>query len=323
MNRKQLVAILLTPKGRTAVDHFVDAVLTNRPQTRHGMRYSTTSCRGWQLAYGILSHLPYSPSLLLDYVSGRPEYYEMVEHAKRALAVFYSNPRHPLYKMIVGGEARICSLPNEEKEEICMVPTPASFADSVTPGNYYFCMYKGENIDHFFLLIVTDPHSWYISSSYGTDWVCIPEYTHPIRPSVFRSFLQAMESPSDHTDEIRNFYETYFLRIGSSLPLYYSEEYVEGNKSLKGKKVQEGERKELEELFADGGRSLRVGHISGMDDFLGSVVSSGGGGRGPRGMGRRRRTKRGSRKVGRVGSVRSMGRVGIMRGTTKRNRGRR
>ena len=278
------LSMLFTEEGQRAIDLF-SAHLKKRQcvRTRHMLRSETVGCRWWQMVYAILMVVPYpAPSLLLrawrEGVSD-PQYIQLIEVVKGAIDVIQSSPRSSLHRMLYGGEVLRCAGADEEKgiSLPCMRDMDRSFIDTAEDGRYYACLYHSTAdqglIDHYFVLIRHEGR-WYVSSSYGSEWVHVPLRTQEIPMEDLRAMVGAMEEGvgvGNHRRMLEGMFRRYFLDGG--LRKLYSEEQYEGDPRLRGKVIPQamGIQRELNTVLT-AERSLRIGFIEHMEENMRDVV---------------------------------------------------
>jgi len=285
------LSMLFTEEGQRAIDLF-SAHLKKRQcvRTRHMLRSETVGCRWWQMVYAILMVVPYpAPSLLLrawrEGVSD-PQYIQLIEVVKGAIDMIQSSPRSSLHRMLYGGEVLRCAGAGAEEEEEkgislpCMRDMDRSFIDTAEDGRYYACLYHSTAdqadqglIDHYFVLIRHEGR-WYVSSSYGSEWVHVPLRTQEIPMEDLRAMVGAMEEGvgvGNHRRMLEGMFRRYFLDGG--LRKLYSEEQYEGDPRLRGKVIPQamGIQRELNTVLT-AERSLRIGFIEHMEENMRDVV---------------------------------------------------
>jgi hypothetical protein len=115
--------------------------------------------------------------------------------------------------------------------------------------NFCLCVYNPSNmiIFHYFTIIYKHP-KFYITSSYGSDYVCVPQHTQELNLEEFEQFCLGIID----NNEIRiNFFEKYFL-FGNLKKRYNNNTIENLNPRLKSKwiKKRQGVIKELENIFS-------------------------------------------------------------------------
>ena len=81
---------------------------------------------------------------------------------------------------------------------------------------------KHGTIIHYFSVFIHQAH-FYITSSYGSSFVCIPPYTTPVNPELFDNFCKFIRKPVkertlDETSFIETFVKEHFLQNGIDIP---------------------------------------------------------------------------------------------------------
>lgn len=278
-----LVPFLLTKEGRRAVEVFTRNVTPQcRTVTRGSVHQATVGCRWWQIVYAILVSLPYPLSTLLVWSKGVNKssewktYQEMMEVTRTVIQQLETYRWSSLYSILYRN--RVVECPDEvPPEEPCLRRMNASFVDSAPDGRYYTCLYTGDTIGHYFVIERQYP-SWYLSSSYGSEWVRVPVQTQEVPEDELREWLTVMDHMGEESDKkgeseedqriLEQFYIRYFLKGG--LPMRYSENAA--NK-LQGRPIplEVGIAKELE-IALHG--PLRIGYIESMEEYILSIVKN-------------------------------------------------
>jgi len=186
----------------------------NGVQTRNNIRLSTKACRLWQLQYCIFTILyNKKPSLIKEssYLHNLCNSYKYI----------FSNVESPLYDFITQN-----NLP--KKNVICYmdVQGAAYFKKHIeTNANTYLCIYginkEGNIIDrncinHYFT-IVNNGNGYYITSSYGSDFVSMPySITKIDKISDFYDFCECLNKFDTESNDsckklVKYFMLKYFL----------------------------------------------------------------------------------------------------------------
>lgn len=331
--------LLLTEEGQRAVALFSSQLQKRRfIGTRNKLKRATVGCRWWQLIYAAVIVSPFSPSLLLRPLAhgevDDPEYQRMVKTIRDTIQYISSYKQSALYRIIYGNEVIKCPIRETAQErelrlqynqpEIpCIMTMDESFVDTAEDGRYYVCIYtEGDRTDiaHYFVLIRRGGVNgeWYISSSYGSEWVEIPALTQSASEQDIRHMLVSMNHMDEerHKERLRRVFQRYFLQPEASLRIRYSDTQYENNPKRKGQFIPRGlgVTSELDTVLNSNSR-LQMGYIQHMEENVAHEIQSMlGGGRGGRGRGGRGRGGRGSR--GRIQGLKS-GR----RHLTRRSRG--
>jgi hypothetical protein len=264
---KELIRVLQS-KEKREIEFFTSQLVTRSgPITRSMVDRSTVGCRWWQLVYAILVTLPYERAAL--------QTPSTVSKVTQVLDRIRENKYHPYYQLFYNNHVVECS---ETKDTIpCVNPIHPGFTGQTDGGNFYGVIYADRDngsstILHYFVLHGHRERGrtrWWISSSYGSEYVRIPVQTKEVSADQLETFLDAITDPQANRDLLGEFFTAYFLQGG--LPLRFSEENVEANSSLKGKYIPSeiGIKKEIAATL--NGRtisSLHVGVIHGLEDYI-------------------------------------------------------
>jgi hypothetical protein len=133
---------------------------------------------------------------------------------------------------------------------------------------YYMCIYNSAieigSILHFFTIIrVKD--KYYLNSSYGSDYVCVPQYTQLLVLEEFNNFCIDLPGKSPN---LINFYTKYFLKY--NLQKRYNNNTIEDlDPSLKSKWISplDGISKETK-LLVESDNVFSVGLINNYEELI-------------------------------------------------------
>jgi hypothetical protein len=301
---KDLIRILQS-KEKREIEFFTSQLVTRSgPITRSMVDRSTVGCRWWQLVYAILVTLPYDLSTL--------RHLSTVSKVTRVLDNIRQNKYHPYYQLFYNNQVIECSESNDTIP--CVDPIDSAFFRKTDEGNFYGVIYAdredgSSTILHYFVLHAHKENSklrWWISSSYGSEYVRIPVQTKEVSIEQLETFVEAITDPDSNREILSEFFTDYFLQGG--LPLRFSEENVEANSSLRGKYIPSeiGIKKEIAATL-DGRTisSLNVGVIRGLEDYVEGLLeednSMNGGNRPSRLTRRARKGRRTMKRVRRMG----------------------
>ena len=137
--------------------------------------------------------------------------------------------------------------------------------------NYYMCIYNPKgHIIHFFT-IIRFKDIFYLNSSYGSDVICVPQYTQLLVLEEFNNFC--IELPIKSPNFI-NFYTKYFLKY--NLPKRYNNNTIEDiDPSLKSKWISstEGITKEIS-ILVESENVYYVGLINNYDEYIEEFIKN-------------------------------------------------
>lgn len=287
------IELLSTPNGRFNVNRIYHEVFRtlfgrNSIATRRGLQLATTGCRFWQLFYAMLWHFIQQKKEILAWLdrphrlshsssSNEDRNESILSMLETGIHRVYQDSSSVFHKLVYGNKGKICS-DSSPPSDVCVHPYQPGLSLS-QDGNYYLCIYIDRpdgtiDISHYFTVIHVGTE-YYLTSSYGSDYVRVP---YRIQPLPIEDLNQLQDSLSHlanplHKEKIVEFYMTYFLQ--GNLPPFYSEENVEGNPALKGKRVLNGQSREIKEVFngkEEG--TIHVGILSGYESEIEKIMNS-------------------------------------------------
>jgi hypothetical protein len=268
-------------------------------KTRAQTAVSTSSCRMWQLILCILDQLQRKGYYgVKELIAGQEsaenmEYYNMVYNVSLVLHNISMNPT--LNDLIYSNDTFNNEIKEYDPETIPLIN-----------GHNYMCIYiEGvrNSILHYFTIIQKTDGKQYLNSSYGSDYVCVPQYTTELGVDELNRFISALNNPNTDEDYIGEFYQKFFL--AGNIGVYYSKDDYENNPSLRFAKIapDEGNLREIEVVTKNFYRSsIRCGIIPNYGELVGSVIDSvlySGGRR--KAHGKRKTNKHGKRKTNKHG----------------------
>lgn len=187
----------------------------------------------------------------------------------------------PDYKIIIENEI----YPNYINNQILPVENYNTFNNYIQTKyplkniytNVCLCIYKFFEskyyIIHYFTLIIANNKgklSFYINSAYGSDNVCIPQYTTPIDANELSLFLNVFNNIDSNRNEFNNLFAKYFGKGG--LPQVYSQDQIDENKKLKFSTIspQQGLQEEINSFSSN----VKIGIINNYDDYIINIMKS-------------------------------------------------
>jgi len=313
-------------------ENYQTMVSTRRQTTK-----ATSSCRLWQLVLCILNELEKRNkdvvSTIVNYSKNPQEYFvkyeEITELVRKIMRSILNsdpvtNPNHELYNMIV--------MNNTESEHLVELDlTYESIRRSLRMGINYLCIYI-EKVDgddmtnfsilHYFSIIKVGANLYDLNSSYGSDYVCVPQYTTKLNLTDFVRFVNALNNPYDD-DFFRSFFVKYFLKYNTAVR--YSEDDIDANEELKTKWItpDEGSDMEISRVFVENRYryNMKCGIIPQYDALVDMAISyfnhyqqS------SSQLGGKRRYYKKTIRRGRINKVKHINRTKRVRKTTKRRR---
>lgn len=248
-------------------------------RTRYKTRRAGSSCRVWQLIFCVLDNLQnrgYGINEMIEcYVGGYfsegnddfvNKYYYIVE----LLGYIYNYAsEHEILNQVVYLNQPLPDVVLEFNGDIKSLPL----------GNNYMCIYtKGlaNSINHYFNIIKVSNDEYYLNSSYGSDWVCVPPYTTRITPFEFSEFLAALNVNNDENNIIiTNFYNKFFLT--GNLGRYVDEDTVEAYPERWSETIQsdQGNMGQIQEIIESPNRiNYAIGVIPNYCDYVGELITN-------------------------------------------------
>jgi hypothetical protein len=187
----------------------------------------------------------------------------------------------PDYKIIIGNEI----YPNYINNQILPVENYnifKSYLQTKNPLNNMYtnvcmCIYKFFEskyyIIHYFTLIIANNNgnlSFYINSAYGSDNVCIPQYTTPIDANELNLFFNVFNNIDSNRTDFNNLFAKYFGKGG--LPQVYSQDQIDENKKLKFSTIppQQGLQEEMNSFSSN----VKIGIITNYDDYIINIMKA-------------------------------------------------
>ncbi len=270
-------------------------------KTRSQVQAATSSCRMWQLILAILDNLESNGHGIKELITagyGTDEYNALIANISVVLDNIQDN--RILNSLIYLNQFVRGAIENYDPESM-----------SLELGNNYMCVYiegVSRSILHYFTVIQTATGEYYLNSSYGSDYVCVNQYTTPLVPDEFIRFVRAINYPNTDEEYISEFFNKYFL--SGNIGTYYSKDDYEEDPSLRFAKMEpsEGNEKEAEVVTKNIYRSrIRCGIMPGYNRLVGLMIHHGhlGGSSKKKTRKQRRRRVRRSKKTKRTRSSRS------------------
>lgn len=254
-------------------------------KTRSQVKKLTVACRLWQLQYCML-YIIYKINFLLikddKFLHNFCEYYKYI--------ITFQNPNTILNNLILNNNLITPGITFRTYREFGNEFLKFGYRQN----NYYCCIYGIDEktntylqhgIFHYFTLILNDDNEdkfeFYITSSYGSDHVCIPYQINKLdNLNDLFLFGESLKYIHYDNDEIKqncikiftNFMIKYFLTGG--IPKKYEEEDIETNPSLKYKMIQpaQGMKTELDFYIKNDLLEFDIAVITNYEDLVKSVI---------------------------------------------------
>ena len=206
---------------------------SNIIRTRNQFIRSTSSCRVWQLKYSVIYY--YFMNFGLDDTR--------INEMCNIISLFINNSD------IKNSLSRIIHFNHAAADNII----PINSYDIITNNgsetqNYYMCIYNTilgtGSILHFFTIIRVGDN-YYLNSSYGSDFVCVPQYTTELDMAEFYGFCESLMNKTN-TENINYFFQKYFLK--GNMQRRYNNNTTDEIPSLKSKwmDVDKGAQSEID-----------------------------------------------------------------------------
>jgi hypothetical protein len=252
-------------------------------KTRAQASASTASCRMWQLILAILDNLESSGYGIKELITsgyGTDEYTALIANISVVLDNIRGN--RVLNSLIYLNQNIRGSIETFDPERM-----------TLDLGNNYMCMYidgVANSILHYFTIIHTVDGEYYLNSSYGSDYVCVNQYTTLLSPDEFIRFIRAINYPNTDEEYIVEFFNKFFL--AGNTGRYYSRDDYEEDPSLRFAMMapSEGNKKEAEVVTENIYRNrIRCGIMPGYNRLIGLMIHQGHMG------GKKRRTRKSRR----------------------------
>lgn len=275
--------------------------------TRHEFLIQTVSCRVWQLITMVME-TQCTPSIIKHFT-----YYchsqKKTKPVEKVLAEIIQ-----IIDIIMSGKTHVSriileNIPLPFDGTMGIQPIQSIEQLECQPAKYYpMCIYYIDKISHggilHYFTIVFDGTTYFLLSSYGSDYVHVPQYITPLNPASFNEFcvliqvpLAERETHTRYNDIVPTFVTTYFLSNG--VRKRHDENIVEVTPKLKPKWIEptKGMMAELD-VFLKNQNTLLVGYIRGYDTEIQRVVKElGFTGKKRRCSRRRYRKRRGSKNI--------------------------
>lgn len=279
----ELFEYLIDEKNRFTINKFINTVLNiSLHNTRSQLQIVSSGCRYWQLVIGVLHviqrHISNYSIITILKVSGETNYiyYRLVKICKKIIRTITSKNNHRFYDFFYN------SVPNDLVIEY-------TDATQIVEGINYLCIYdydrnKNEYIISHYFLIIKRGEQYYLSSSYGSDFVCVPYSTSILNISDFLSFVEALrgisqpisnEEKAAHWAIIHRFYNTYFLK--GNIPIRIEQELINNNPSISqkiGSRLKQGPEIELKNVFKNKETRYYLGIVPQYEDAIEYVIST-------------------------------------------------
>jgi hypothetical protein len=235
-------------------------------KTRNQLLRSTSSCRLWQFKLCVLNYYlkRYNDEIfnnsLIDEIFNKNIIDEMCKIIQNFISsTINQNTYSILHKIIINN----MPINIDDIESINYLPN-----NGMNTQMYYMCIYNPEveigSILHFFTIIRYNKY-YFLNSSYGSDYVCVPQTTEELDISEFNEFCNDLISKNDR---LVRFVTKYFLK-GNLRRRYNNNTIEEIDPSLKSKWIspEEGIEKETSVIMSPYS-NLSVGLIQDYENMV-------------------------------------------------------
>lgn len=278
------LSLLFDYKTASVIQEINNSIIKNTldapsSRTRYNINRAGSSCRVWQMIFCILNNLNergYGINEMIEcyaggyYSQGNDVFIHKYDYIIGLLIYIYNNARQHeiLYDLVYS---------NQPMPDVVQV-----FNGDITTlpvGNNYMCIYTdglANSINHYFNIIKVSEDEYYLNSSYGSDWVCVPPYTTQITPDEFSQFFLAFNVNNRSNNEIvAKFYNKFFLT--GNLGRYVDEDTVEAYPERWSETIKPnmGNTSQIQEIIDSHNRNnYRIGLMPNYCDYVGEVISS-------------------------------------------------
>jgi len=266
---------------------LIDILRFNKPRTasRSRIRNVTSSCRMWQLfmcMFAVLSVNGYNVVQIVQHYEEKEQKQEQeqeqfIELCSAIYTFIISSHSDPqLYNLYVMGTPGLVSeytdlkqiLPNQNTYMCVYNPNP-------NPDTHY--------ISHYFT-IIHDGTSYYLNSSYGSDFVCVTQYTTLLDLSEWNMFNDALkryyhngiekqtQSNTRKRHESRQCIERFYYKYFMNEPEHKKQKTAHGQVGT-GKRGNEPKGTQAELELVLGISCLRIGVIERYKEHMSDVVT--------------------------------------------------
>ncbi len=283
------LGLLLEPRTAYSVQVINNQIIkyaedTISSRTRYKTHRAGSSCRVWQFIFCILDNLQnrgYGINEMIKchaggyYSEGNDDFNHKYNYIIELMIYIYKYAYHnsenhkTLYELVFQNQP-IKGIVTEYNNDLSDLPL----------GNNYMCIYingMASSIIHYFNIIKVSEEEYYLTSSYGSDFVCVPPYTTPINQYEFKRFLDAMTVDNDLNNMVvANFYGKFFLEknVGKDI---LDEDTIEAFPEKRWAKigVDEGTMEQIKEMIGSENRgNYRIGLMPRYCDYVNELIDN-------------------------------------------------
>lgn len=262
-----IIEILNNKEYTNKITNFIDICHKKTVKTSNQILRKTASCRMWQFKYMLLCKFnELNDNIISKNINKILKNPIIFLEICRIMEEFISekNQHNILYQVIVY---------NRNLNVIHINNILDLGVNKNKIQNYCMCLYNPivdiGSIVHFFT-IIRIKNTYYLNSSYGSDYVCVPQYTVKLNKTEFNNFC--MDLPNKQF-QYQEFIYKYFLK--NNLKKRYDNNTIENvNPKLKSEWIhpKKGIRKELD--FFVNGSNLKVGLITNYEEILEEFINN-------------------------------------------------
>jgi len=257
--------VLLSQVSSDIISYNSEYLVKTRSQTEK----STSSCRMWQLILAILDNLDeycvqnYDGYGVKEIITSGYNYYDLLTNINSILENIKSNPL--LNALIYLNQPVDGYVENYDPH-----------TTALQYGNNYMCIYiegLDNSILHYFTVIRTPEEEYYLNSSYGSDYVCVNQYTTLMEPNEFIRFIDALNNHKTDERYIEDFFNKFFLanNVGK---FYTKDDWSEDfKKRFKKMLPVEGNKKEIDVVAMNLYRKqIKCGVINNYKELIRNII---------------------------------------------------
>lgn len=288
--------ILIHPDSDRGRLNEILGLIETRILTRVGAERSTSSCKFWQLKLNLIcaiDNLKFNDAIA-NYIVGDDLLLDKVAQECHLIGNLFSNITNDvrtlddLYKVVYNNNPfpdklkpvhSIDDLIEEPLEDYsygdCQMYSLCIHVTDINDGRF---LHGNGLIQHFFTLIKKGD-LYFINSSYGSDYVCIPQNTIPITPEAFAEFCNVANDISDEGARLsfNNFIQDYFLSGGVHQRLVMDDKDDLTSETKKKYHrwlpIEEGKQKEID-LYSKITNNFTISLIRGYKNDIQSIIAS-------------------------------------------------
>ena len=288
--------ILIHPETDRGRLNEILGLIETRILTRVGAERSTSSCKFWQLKLNLIcaiDNLKFNDAIA-NYIVGDDSLLDKVAQECHLIGNIFSNITNDvrtlddLYKVVYNNNPFPDKLKPLQSIDDLIVEPPEDYSYGDCQM-YSLCIHVSDInddrflhgnglIQHFFTLIKKGD-LYFINSSYGSDYVCIPQNTTPITSETFVEFCKAANDISDEGARLsfNNFIHDYFLSGGVHQRLVMDDKDDLTSETKKKYHrwlpIEEGKQKEID-LYSNITNNFTISLIRGYKNDIQSIIAN-------------------------------------------------